>query len=663
MSTIQQNWNGLLRWYKFADGHLLDVTGNGSGLTSSGSLKFNRDGILLDGVSDSLEGDSVNVSSAITVIARLNPYKLDHAGGSNQSRILGKNSCYAFYVNSSGRLQIITIGVSTTTQSSTSLIKPGEESVVAFSYSATTGTRKIFIDGVADSTVTGLTGNIVQNSNNLMIGSSSGLINFWDGLFSDIMIFNTTVSDTDIAAIGTELQTMKRDIRVLPKSRQDSYIDTTDPSLLAWLDFNVLTGDVVDKAGNNNDATITGNGTDVDTDLGNAIKLAGSSNYAVITSPSAPLAGVTSNGTMGFSGWVNPAATGVQALVSQQDGTGTGRSWLTFFEAGGPSGADIASFLGGSALHSEVIPGLGQWYHVVVNYLAQAGGDPYGKLQLYVDNVLTVEEVRDIDEGADGDINLTVAKAFIQGSGAAIHDFIFWSRGRTLAEVDALYNKGVIQYQGGYGVTETDNLTSGFLDGIPLRINSGTFKVSASLIDGEPVKAIKSIFSGQAYAKVQELNMTTTEAAYGTWEYWLRNPVKTRVHSTQIVASEIGGPTATNQNGYDIRVAANNSIKLVRSDNGVATVIMSTVADYVSEDTWYGIKVTRSSAGEFIVYIRGGSFGNDYVQIVADSGTNPITDTTHTTSNYLSFDTDNDDETIWSSRNDKYCFSKNLLVK
>ena len=90
------------------------------------------------------------------------------------------------------------------------------------------------------------------------------------------------------------------------------------------------------------------------------------------------------------------------------------------------------------------------------------------------------------------------------------------------------------------------------------------------------------------------------------------------------------------------------------SESGVAN-LFSTAASYVKINTRYRFKVTRNSftdefvvgaVGTFAVYIRGGDFGTDYVLVDVSGGTgsNPATDNTYTTSNYLVADLDTGDQ-------------------
>ena len=91
--------------------------------------------------------------------------------------------------------------------------------------------------------------------------------------------------------------------------------------------------------------------------------------------------------------------------------------------------------------------------------------------------------------------------------------------------------------------------------------------------------------------------------------------------------------------GYMIRIHADESISLRETFVGA---LMVTSTSYIENNTWYRMKITRTSDGEFTVYIRGGSFGDDdWTTVVAGgSGSNPATDTTTTTSEFIVLDVD-----------------------
>lgn len=450
--------------------------------------------------------------------------------------------------------------------------------------------------------------------------------------------------------------------KIISKSIQESYFNATDPSLTCWLDFNKETGTLDDLSPvGNNDGTIVGTGRTSHEALGNVSYFVGNPNYVQI-SPDATLKNLVASGSFALSIWVKPQAIGVQAIVAQGNGTGTGRSWLTFFEPNGLDPADIASFLGGSALHSDIAPTLGQWYHVVVNYLERDPAEAFGRLQLYVNNVLTANEIRDVDEAATGDIYLTVSKFINQGSAAYIHEMTIWNRGLLRPEIDALYNKGVIQFQGGPGAVETKTLTSGPIGGTPMKVISGSHKMSAELINGSLAKMFESVTDGRVATEIDNLNMSSTEAAYGTWE-WAAKKNGSGALSIAPIAVTNAALDDAGQSGYVVEIASNGTLSLGRIDSGVTTFLFTTNPGYLSDDVLYRFKPTRDPQGKFTLYISGGSFGEEWTAVSTNTGTNPVIDTTYTASNHVLFDIDAGDKVIWGAEDDRFSFTKNLIVK
>jgi hypothetical protein len=72
-----------------------------------------------------------------------------------------------------------------------------------------------------------------------------------------------------------------------------------------------------------------------------------------------------------------------------------------------------------------------------------------------------------------------------------------------------------------------------------------------------------------------------------------------------------------------------------------STALFYTANSYITINTWYKIKVTRTKLGVFTMYIKGGAFGNVYTLVsVTGGGTNPVTDTTYNASEYFVLDFD-----------------------
>jgi len=661
MSVIQQQLTAgnLKRWYRFSDGTLLDLTQNGSKGVVSGTMKFNGLGMLLDGIADSIELDDLDLTTNLTIIARIKPFELDHAGGGNEPRILEKNGAYSLYIDSGKKLIATTEGISDTSQTSVGEVDTTEISVVGTTLDSMAGERKLYIDGALDSTNTGLTGTITENANNIFIGSN-GVGNFYNGIIAEILVFNSTLTDTEVSDITDELNTNIEDSRIMIHSQQNGYYNTDDSALLCALEYDVATGDIEDLTGRGNDATITGTGITENSEIGKATRFASSINYATIINPETLLKELTQGESFSMSTWYQPIFhTSIQAVVAQENGTGTGRTWLSFFE-----GIDkrISSYLGGSPLYSDTTAELYHWYHIVVNYLKKAPTDPHGKLQIWINGVNRVEAIKDVDEGGDGDINLTVSKFATQGAPGWCHQTLIFNRGLLQSEIEALYNKGVVQFLGGYGINETGDTTTGYLDGSPFRVDNGTFKINSEVIDNNIVKVIECVNDGIVYADVSELNIKDTDLPFGTHAFYFKKAIANTM-SFQFTAEKVGDFIATDQNSYGIEIGSNEAIALRKGVAGIASDLFKSITSYV-DDEWYGIKITNSPTGELTGHIKGGSYGEEYTLISPISvGSNPITDTDNSEGRYTVIKMQTGDKIIYSSKAEKYSIYKNLFVK
>jgi hypothetical protein len=106
------------------------------------------------------------------------------------------------------------------------------------------------------------------------------------------------------------------------------------------------------------------------------------------------------------------------------------------------------------------------------------------------------------------------------------------------------------------------------------------------------------------------------------------------------VASEIGGTTVANQNGYVLRLAADESVQLIRTSGGVeAAPTAQTAAGSVSITTEYEFKILHNgTTNAYEFYIMGGAYATWTLMFAATLGI-------HVTSNYHVTDLDGDDRT------------------
>jgi hypothetical protein len=84
-------------------------------------------------------------------------------------------------------------------------------------------------------------------------------------------------------------------------------------------------------------------------------------------------------------------------------------------------------------------------------------------------------------------------------------------------------------------------------------------------------------------------------------------------------------------NSYDILIDANRVVYMTRT--GVAT-LTQTAAGYIAFATMYRFRITRTIAGVFNTYIKGGAFTDwTLISVAGGSGSNPVTNTATTACN------------------------------
>jgi hypothetical protein len=130
-----------------------------------------------------------------------------------------------------------------------------------------------------------------------------------------------------------------------------------------------------------------------------------------------------------------------------------------------------------------------------------------------------------------------------------------------------------------------------------------------------------------------------SNTAYGSYEFDWYKGADSNTFALAIVnnknitwGGDLGG-------SYWFQVSSNESLRLLK---GNVSDIMNTANSYIANNTWYRVRITRSTAGVFTMLIKGGAFtptagydGWTLVSVSGGSGTNPVTDTTTTTSSYL----------------------------
>ena len=182
----------------------------------------------------------------------------------------------------------------------------------------------------------------------------------------------------------------------------------------------------------------------------------------------------------------------------------------------------------------------------------------------------------------------------------------------------------------GDAIASIDNIVIKELDGTT---KDRTPYSNDGTVEGATLKHDGLVNTGAGIAYINQ------DKAYGTWEFDVNKGADGNTVKVHFIETETDG----SESGYAIRFSNDKRIYLRVA--GEPYNLFYTAASYILINTDYRIKVTRSLAGVFTVYIKGGTFGwDDWTTVVAGGGgSNPVTNNDYTTSNYLVADLDNGD--------------------
>ena len=165
------------------------------------------------------------------------------------------------------------------------------------------------------------------------------------------------------------------------------------------------------------------------------------------------------------------------------------------------------------------------------------------------------------------------------------------------------------------------------------------WNMADSKVDFENGNILQCDTAGVAYISSSD--------AYGEWEFEVLKTIDSNSLYTYIIAKENAKWNDGTNEVYMFGVLASGVLRLIiASAPSTLNYLFATDTGYVSLNTKYTIKITRSEIGSFSVSIKGGSFGNSYVlvDVSGGSGSNPIINNSYTVSNYHISDNDSTDQ-------------------
>ncbi|MDE1851162.1 MAG: LamG domain-containing protein [Candidatus Micrarchaeota archaeon] len=178
----------------------------------------------------------MNGYSKLTLAAWINTYSYI---GFPFIIVKGSNGPYQFYLYSSSNHPGWYLNGKITDTPFNGTVNTNSWYFVAVTYDSSSGQTVSYLNGHVDKIITGLSGQISTNGANVSIGGYVGGVGSWNGLISNIQVYNTSLSASDILSLYDE------GIGGEPVNFQ---------SLLGWWPLN---GNANDYSGNNNQGTAT----------------------------------------------------------------------------------------------------------------------------------------------------------------------------------------------------------------------------------------------------------------------------------------------------------------------------------------------------------------------------------------------------------------------
>lgn len=170
-----------------------------------------------------------------------------------------------------------------------------------------------------------------------------------------------------------------------------------------------------------------------------------------------------------------------------------------------------------------------------------------------------------------------------------------------------------------------------------LILNGGSVKIVDGVYNGEKVKILESTITSNCLIPVNKLKQTPTESAYGEWEFIMSAP-DAKFNIIKFISSTTDTASTSGDNyNISMRPSSGSNIVQIRVTNSNLVQWGS----YFTGDQFYKIKVTRTGAGLFSLFID---------DVLVGTATN----TTYTSSNYFVFSMEAGSKIILSSERGTY---------
>jgi hypothetical protein len=604
----------LVLYHDYRSGTLLDYSGIGN--HGSGIPTFNRNGIDIgSNVTAVNVPDHLSLRLTTGSIVALAPYVVPRANGTFFSKRAGATPEYSFYL-------------------STSALAVGGTVSSTIAFSAFAGKKCFacnFTDGAKpDLYVDGLfigQGNV---NNTLVPSTAAPRIGAWTSYLNNlsaICLVNRPLTASEHAACYAELSSVTWPSRSSVRSFCDMAVNPYQPNLV-WapkLNQPAVNGILPDVSPTGSNASVVGTTAptfEMDA-LGGAHKFNGANGWTATGTSFTKTSDFTVNTIIR-----QDYFSGSRAIIGQQN------RWILMFS--------------GTTLRFATI---GVKDYNAVGYTPIVG------------STVCISAVFNTDYSVDFYINgvflnkVTHAAGAAAGSGAfevglnnssrylisKIYRAEIYNRALSAAEIRTLYSQSGlldIQESSQFGVPVSTAIRGGisgsYLETTRWAFGTSTprYKIDVSTIQGKAVKTISCTTAGPL-KKATDQQGTPQQAAYGVFEFSFYKGADANAPDIYLTSSTGGVIGDGVVNGYCFRVSAAEVITLVRVTAGASASTIMTIAPAISNTTWYRVKVTRDFAGNWKMYLLGGTY-TGWTLV----GSSAAPDNTHTSSAYQTLDLD-----------------------
>lgn len=306
------------------------------------------------------------------------------------------------------------------------------------------------------------------------------------------------------------------------------------------------------------------------------------------------------------------------------------------------------------AVSGDTVIQAGKWYHVTII----SSGTAY---VLYLNGQIETLSIRSGANNGDwfADTNNRDNIAF--GSGrlntiinpynGQMRQVEIFSDVKSANWVQQKYLEGAntVQFKTDYGVivSAATELSGNVGKTSPFRIGSGSWKITEDIINGKSVKVVECIAAGFVAISTGYFLGNNSEAAYGTWKWWIKK-AETTTPLIIFIASAEAVQSDPTQNGYDVRISNSEQTRFRRITAGA----VANIGDFgpVSADVWLEYETKRDiNTDELVLNVDG-------TEITA------VVDANHTISNYVILELGTGDKFSYSDLMGDHSFIKRLGV-